>query len=81
MAWIPSSKDMRENIADLRSNPNFHFVRQDIRDIPPQAHTSIDYIWHLAAAGATYFCRDFPKLAVLININGTLSMLDIAINK
>ena len=30
--------------------------------------------------GATYFCRDFPKLAVLTNINGTISMLDIAIN-
>jgi len=70
----------KENIADLRSNPNFHFVRQDIRDISPQTHTSIDYIWHLAAAGATYFCRDFPKVAVLININGTISMLDIAIN-
>ena len=68
-----------KNIADLRNNPNFHFVRQDIRDIP-SAQGSIDYIWHLAARGETYFCRDYPKLAVLVNINGTISMLDIAIN-
>ena len=64
------------------ANPNVSsgVFSTNFTDITPQAHTSIDYIWHLAAAGATYFCRDFPKLAVLININGTLSMLDIAIN-
>ena len=68
----------KENIADLRSNPNFNFIWQDIRDVT-STYGSIDYIWHLAAAGATYFCREFPKLAVMININGTLSMLDVAI--
>ena len=70
----------RGNISELQYNQNFHFVEQDIREISRFAFApgSIDYVWHLAARGEVYWCRDNPEEAVDININGTLNVLEIA---
>ena len=71
----------RENIKDLQSNPNFHFVEQDIRYTGfPFGTDSVDYVWHLAARGEVYWCRDNPDEAIDINIKGTLDILEIAKN-
>ena len=69
----------KENISDLQRNPNFHFVEQDIRYTGfPFGTESIDYVWHLAARGEVYWCRDHPKEALDVNVNGTLNILRVA---
>ena len=71
----------KENISELQRNPNFHFVEQDIRYTGfPFGTGSVDYVWHLAARGEVYWCRDNPDEAIDINIKGTLDILEIAKN-
>lgn len=71
-----------ENMADFRDDKKFTFLQQDIRDtwvsdlIPHEI--DIDVIVHLAARGELYFCRDNPKEAIDVNVNGTLQMLHVA---
>ena len=66
----------KENISELQRNPNFHFVEQDIRYTGfPFGTESIDYVWHLAARGEVYWCRDNPEEALDVNVNGTLNIL------
>lgn len=67
-----------ENIKDIEDNPNFSFIQDDIRNF--KTKEEYDYIWHLAARGELYFCRNNPKEAVDINVNGTLNILNIAVN-
>ena len=71
-----------ENIKDLLNMPSFHFRVGDIRgknicdntqiSSPPD---TIDYVWHLAARGEVYWCRDNPEAALDVNVNGTLNIL------
>jgi UDP-glucose 4-epimerase len=65
------------NIADLMEHPNFHFRNTDIRDkmCCDNIHDTIDYVWHLAARGEVWFCRDNPEEALDANVNGTLNIL------
>ena len=66
-----------ENIADLMEDPKFHFRNADIRDdlCCDNIHDNIDYVWHLAARGEVWFCRDNPEEALDVNVNGTLNIL------
>ena len=66
------------NIADLMEHPIVHFRNTDIRDkmCCDNVHDTIDYVWHLAARGETYWCRDNVEEAIDININGTLNILN-----
>ena len=66
-----------ENIDPIVGNPNFTFRRADIRDenVCDNINEEIDYVWHLAARGETYFCRDNVEEALDVNVNGTLNIL------
>ena len=67
-----------ENIKDLITHPSgFNFQVADIRDWEG-AGENYDAVWHLAARGELYFCRDNIDEAIDINIKGTLRMLDLA---
>ena len=67
-----------ENIKDLITHPSgFNFQVADIRDWEGTGE-SYDAVWHLAARGELYFCRDNIDEAIDINIKGTLRMLDLA---
>ena len=66
-----------ENMSDFIDHPKFHFRRGDIRDkwCCDNIHTTIDFVWHLAARGELYFCRDYTEEAIDVNIKGTLNIL------
>ena len=66
-----------ENIEDLVENPKFHFRAADIRNenVCDFINSTIDYVWHLAARGEVYWCRDNPEQALDVNVNGTLNIL------
>ena len=65
------------NIEDILKHPKFHFRNADIRDdlCCDNIHTTIDYVWHFAAIGEVYRCRDNPEEALDVNVNGTLNIL------
>ena len=67
----------RKNMEDFIEHPKFTFYEQDIRDIAP-SEVSYDAVWHLAARGELYYCRDHIGEAIDVNIKGTLKMLDFA---
>jgi len=66
------------NIADLMEDPKFHFRNADIRDdlCCDNIHDNIDFVWHFAARGEVYWCRDNPEEALSVNVNGTLNILN-----
>ncbi len=66
-----------ENIKDLMNMHNFHFKAGDIRkeNICDNIQDTIDYVWHFAARGEVYWCRDNPEGALDVNVNGTLNIL------
>ena len=69
----------RENIKDLYFNKSFEFMQIDIRHMKNDApHKKFDYVWHLAARGEVYWCKDHPEEALDVNVNGTLNMLRVA---
>ena len=64
------------NIDELLDHPNFHFKTADIRNKNCiVAEIQIDYVWHLAARGEVWFCRDNPEEALDVNVFGTLNIL------
>ena len=67
-----------ENIDDLTTHPSgFNFQKVDVRDWEG-ADESYDAVWHLAARGELWFCRDNIEEALDINVNGTIHMLKLA---
>ena len=66
-----------ENIDELKFNRKFHFRESDIRDknVCSFIEENIDSVWHLAARGEVYWCRDNPEEALDVNVNGTLNIL------
>jgi len=66
-----------ENITDLMDNPKFHFKVADIRDenVCDFISEEVDYVWHLAARGETYWVRDNVNESIDVNIKGTLNIL------
>ena len=69
----------RENIKDFYFHKKFEFMAIDIRHMKNDApHRKFDYVWHLAARGEVYWCKDHPEEALDVNVNGTLNMLRVA---
>ena len=66
-----------ENMNDFIDHPNFKFRSADIRaeNVCDNIHQTFDYVWHLAARGETYWCRDNVEEALDVNVNGTLNIL------
>jgi nucleoside-diphosphate-sugar epimerase len=82
-----------ENINDILIHPNFMMCNRDIRNLTNtkiveedcagiDVYDKIDwkYIFHFAARGEVYWCKDNPGEAVDINIGGTVTMLELAKN-
>jgi len=80
-----------ENVNDILANPNFCFALRDIRNLtngkivendrnPLDVYDKVDwkYIFHFAARGEVYWCKDNPNEAVDINVGGTVTMLELA---
>src|SRR3972149_8093871 len=62
------------------SNPNFDFVRGDVRDKEQlaEAFKDIGAIIHLAAIVGFPACRKFPKESRQINVGGTQNVVNLA---
>ena len=63
---------------DLLVNWPVGLKRSKFQGFIPSWGPEVDYVWHLAARGETYWCRDNVKSAVSINVEGTLNMLKMA---
>lgn len=68
------------NMIDFKGDNKFRFINADIRNLKLDDFPDLKYetIWHLAARGELYFCRDNPIKAIDNNVNGTINMLNIA---
>ncbi len=64
-------------------NPNFDFIRGDIRDKKQltQAYKDIDAVIHLAAIVGFPACRKYPKQSRQVNVGGTQNVVDLAAGK
>tara|TARA_Y100000310_G_scaffold344443_1_gene457245 strand:+ start:13211 stop:14248 length:1038 start_codon:yes stop_codon:yes gene_type:complete len=78
-----------ENIEDILVHPNFIMCQRDIRNLTNtqivkndigEAAEDVDwkYIFHFAARGEVYWCKDNPIEAIDINVGGTVTMLELA---
>ena len=68
-----------KNIEDILENPSFTFYEKDIRDIEwDSGYGDFDAVWHLAARGELYYCRDHIDEAIDVNVKGSLNMLKFA---
>ena len=65
------------NMEDFYFHKNFQFLHYDIRHMKIDVR-KFDYVWHLAARGEVYWCRDHPEEALDVNVNGTLNILRVA---
>ncbi len=74
------STGKRENVALFLGNPNYTFIKGDIRDFSScmEACKNIDYVLHQAAYGSVPRSIENPLLYEEINIKGTLNMLEAA---
>ncbi len=69
-----------ENLAHLKSFPNFHEVECDVTDFEKldQLLPGVEVIFHEAASKKTICMRD-PQKDLLINGGGTLNLLQLAL--
>ena len=68
-----------KNIEDILENPSFTFYEKDIRDIEWNSeYGDFDAVWHLAARGELYYCRDHIDEAIDVNVKGSLNVLKFA---
>lgn len=67
-----------ENIEPFLSNPNFTFLKEDIRDLDAclKATEGVDYVMNEAAWGSVPRSIEMPLLYEEINIRGTLNMME-----
>ncbi len=74
------STGKEENIQPFLENPNFEFIKGDIRDLDTcmNACKNIDYVSHQAAWGSVPRSIAMPLVYEEINIKGTLNMLEAA---
>lgn len=74
------STGKEENIQPFLENPNFEFIKGDIRDLDTcmNACKNIDYVSHQAAWGSVPRSIEMPLVYEEINIKGTLNMLEAA---
>ncbi len=70
------------NLSKLTKNPNFTFIRADVRDLPTLEKIATDHqietIIHLAARAGVRPSIEQPLLYEEVNVRGTLNMLQIA---
>jgi len=66
-----------ENIAELRSNPNFTFIEGDIRDFDTcqKAVNGCDFVLHQAALGSVPRSINDPMTSTEVNVVGFVNML------
>ena len=69
-----------ENIKSLIGNPNFEFIKGDIKDFETcnKACKDVDYVLNQAAWGSVPRSIEMPLFYCLNNINGTLNMMEAA---
>jgi UDP-N-acetylglucosamine 4-epimerase len=67
-----------KNVELFISNPNYTFIKGDIRDLETcvKACENVDYVLHQAAWGSVPRSLEYPLLYNEINISGTLNMLE-----
>ncbi len=69
-----------ENIKDFRDNPDFEFIKGDIKDLDTcmEAAKGVDYVLNQAAWGSVPRSIEMPLFYCANNISGTLNMLEAA---
>lgn len=69
-----------ENVKIFSDNPNYTFIKGDIKDfdICMKACEGVDYVLHQAAWGSVPRSIEMPLFYALNNISGTLNMLEAA---
>lgn len=74
------SNGKQENVDLFSDNPNYTFIKGDIRDLDTciQASDGVDYVLHQAAWGSVPRSIEMPLLYEEINIRGTLNMMEAA---
>jgi UDP-N-acetylglucosamine 4-epimerase len=74
------SNGMKENVDMFMDDPNYTFIKGDIRDLDTCMKTceGVDYVLHQAAWGSVPRSIKFPLLYEEINIRGTLNMMEAA---
>lgn len=77
------SNGKQENIDLFTDNPNYSFIRGDIRDLETclKACEGVDYVLNQAAWGSVPRSIEMPLLYEEINIRGTLNMMEAARQK
>ena len=70
----------QENVDMFLDNPNYEFVKGDIKDLDTcmKACDGVDYVLHQAAWGSVPRSIKMPLFYCATNINGTLNMLEAA---
>lgn len=74
------SNGKQENVDLFIDNPNYTFIKGDIRDFDTcmKACKGVDYVLHQAAWGSVPRSIEMPVLYEEINIKGTLNMMEAA---
>lgn len=74
------SNGKQSNIDLFIENPNYAFIKGDVRDLDVcmKACESVDYVLHQAAWGSVPRSIEMPLLYEEINIKGTLNMMEAA---
>lgn len=74
------SQGKESNMAAFLSDPNFTFIKGDIRDLDTclSACRDVDYVLHQAAWGSVPRSIEMPLLYEEINIRGTVNMMEAA---
>lgn len=74
------SNGKQENIDLFIKNPNYTFIKGDVRNLDTciKACESVDYVLHQAAWGSVPRSIELPLLYEEINIKGTLNMMEAA---
>lgn len=77
------SNGKQENIDLFTDNPNYSFIKGDIRDLETclEACEGVDYVLNQAAWGSVPRSIEMPVLYEEINIRGTLNMMEAARQK
>jgi UDP-N-acetylglucosamine/UDP-N-acetylgalactosamine 4-epimerase len=77
------SNGKQTNVDLFLDNPNYSFIKGDIRDVNTclEACEGVDYVLHQAAWGSVPRSIEMPLLYEEINIKGTLNMMESARQK
>lgn len=67
-----------ENIEDFKNNPNFRFIKGDVKNLNTcmEACEGVDFVLHQAAWGSVPRSIEMPLFYCANNITGTLNMLE-----